>query len=197
MYGDEVLKLIREAKRTQAGMLPPYNESIIRNVIKELRILCEEQQKLMNVMNLVEEDEDDEAQGYKTAFLVHHACIERNKRCLLAYHVQRMEKIKTILWDLGSLPRDMQGRFSPTESKFSENYSGLLVSYKGIYDAVDLSAVLVPPKELFVCVRVLKDCGEIFTENGKSVVLKPNTQHFLKRSDVERLITQGYLKHVD
>lgn len=52
-----------------------------------------------------------------------------------------------------------------------------------------------PPKDLFVEVRVLRDCGEIMTENGL-VNLEANSTHFLRRVDVEQLIRQGLLEQI-
>lgn len=53
-----------------------------------------------------------------------------------------------------------------------------------------------PPKDLYVEVRVMKDCGEIVTATG-TVHLEMNTTHFLPRSDVEHLIRQGFLRQID
>ena len=44
-------------------------------------------------------------------------------------------------------------------------------------------------------VRVLEDCGKIQTESGVINLVK-NSQHYLRRTDVERLVSQGYLKHL-
>lgn len=52
-----------------------------------------------------------------------------------------------------------------------------------------------PPKDLYVEVRVLRDCGEIMTENGL-VNLEANSTHFLRRVDVEQLIRQGLLEQI-
>lgn len=54
---------------------------------------------------------------------------------------------------------------------------------------------LHPPKELFIMVRVLQGVGEIMTENG-TIMLEKDSQHFLRRSDVEPLIRQGILEHI-
>ena len=61
---------------------------------------------------------------------------------------------------------------------------------------IDLSANLQPPKDLMIEVRVLKDCGEIYTEQGP-VTLEVNSTHYLRRSDVEPLIRQGFLEQTD
>jgi GINS complex subunit 1 len=55
--------------------------------------------------------------------------------------------------------------------------------------------LLQPPKELFVEVKVMEDCGEIMTENGP-VQLSRGTTHFLRRSDIVHLIRQGKLEHM-
>ncbi|PVV04896.1 hypothetical protein BB560_000583 [Smittium megazygosporum] len=55
--------------------------------------------------------------------------------------------------------------------------------------------MLKPPKDLFIEVRVIKDCGQIQTETG-IVNLKKGSQHYLRRTDVENLIKLGYLQHI-
>ncbi|XP_029330195.1 DNA replication complex GINS protein PSF1 [Mus caroli] len=45
-------------------------------------------------------------------------------------------------------------------------------------------------------VRCLKDYGELEVDDGTSVLLKKNSQHFLPRWKCEQLIRQGVLEHV-
>jgi len=71
-----------------------------------------------------------------------------------------------------------------------------MTQYRMHFLDLDLNSSLLPPKELFVEVRVLEDCGRIQTEYG-TVNLVKNSQHYLRRTDVERLVQQGYLKHLD
>lgn len=54
---------------------------------------------------------------------------------------------------------------------------------------------LYPPKELFIEVRCLEDIGEIATEEG-TIVLEKDSQHFVRRSDVEAFIRLGKLEHL-
>lgn len=49
-----------------------------------------------------------------------------------------------------------------------------------------------PPKNLFVKIRVLKDCGCIQTENGP-IFLTPSTSHFVRKAYVDDLIRKGYV----
>ena len=55
------------------------------------------------------------------------------------------------------------------------------------------SEALEPPRDLYVEVRVLKECGEIVTERGP-VTLDLGSTHYLKRADVENLIRLGHLE---
>ena len=71
----------------------------------------------------------------------------------------------------------------------------LLTRYRQSFPSLDLGASEVPPKEPFIEVRVLVDCGEIITENGP-INLAQHSQHYVRRTDVERLIEQGLLQHI-
>jgi len=119
--------------------------------------------------------------------LVNHLCMRRNKRCLLAYHRVRAEKLEAMCWSGRDLDQEsgMQGgRFrpgegsgmgleggsgsslSPEEDEYVRQYEDMLAAYKGRWMDIDLTGSLQPPKDLFIDVRVLKDAGEIQTEYG-------------------------------
>jgi GINS complex subunit 1 len=122
--------------------------------------------------------------------LVNHLSMRRNKRCLLAYHRTRTDKLEQLVWQ-GADVVDLLGQgqqqvrdgaaaadgaasasttpgnsLSPQEEDFVRQYSDLLAAYKGQWTDVDLTGSLEPPKDLFIDVRVLKDAGEIQTEYG-------------------------------
>lgn len=110
--------------------------------------------------------------------------MRRNKRCLLAYHRVRTDKIEEMCWkgvDLVATEqssegaaRDVNGNtsegskssLSPEEEEYVRLYGDLLAAYKGQWTDVDLTGSLEPPRDLFIDVRVLKDAGEIQTEYG-------------------------------
>lgn len=116
------------------------------------------------------------------ALLVDHLCMRRNKRCLLAYHRVRTEKLEELCWtgvDLLEQQQPSEGgsqqtalgssghsSLSPEEEEYFRQYGDLLAAYKGQWTDVDLTGTLEPPKDLFIDVRVLKDAGEIQTEYG-------------------------------
>lgn len=115
------------------------------------------------------------------ALLVDHISMRRNKRCLLAYHRVRAEKLEQMCWsgkdvldqtyhgDIGQSNRANPGSessLSPEEEEFFRQYNDMLSTYKGQWTDIDLTGSLEPPRDLFVDVRVLKNAGEIQTEYG-------------------------------
>lgn len=125
--------------------------------------------------------------------LVNHLAMRRNKRCLLAYHRVRTDKLEELVWN-GSDVLDLSGQqlrdaagggggangagggagegggstssLSPQEEEYVRQYGELLAAYKGQWTDIDLTGSLEPPRDLFIDVRVLKDAGEIQTEYG-------------------------------
>lgn len=120
--------------------------------------------------------------------LVDHLCMRRNKRCLLAYHRTRTDKLEEMVWsgsDIADLAAQQRApgegqnssadlgtgegnssSLSPEEEEYVRQYSDLLAAYKGQWTDIDLTGSLEPPRDLFIDVRVLKDAGEIQTEYG-------------------------------
>ena len=118
--------------------------------------------------------------------LINHLCMRRNKRCLLAYHRVRTDKLEEMCWsgkDVldegfkhgggeggvasgGGAGEGNQSSLSPEEEEYVRQYGDMLASYKGQWTDIDLTGSLEPPRDLFIDVRVLKDAGEIQTEYG-------------------------------
>ncbi len=123
-------------------------------------------------------------QATACTLLVNHLSMRRNKRCLLAYHRTRTDKLEELVWN-GSDVVDLAGQqvagangvtgageggtsssLSPQEEDYVRQYGDLLAAYKGHWTDIDLTGSLEPPRDLFIDVRVLKDAGEIQTEYG-------------------------------
>lgn len=116
------------------------------------------------------------------ALLVDHLCMRRNKRCLLAYHRVRADKLEQMCWnehdvlehsnesrqltDRNRTGTSAESSLSPEEEEYFRQYNEVLAAYKGQWTDIDLTGSLDPPKDLFIDVRVLKDAGEIQTEYG-------------------------------
>ncbi|KAH8556043.1 DNA replication complex GINS protein PSF1 [Umbelopsis sp. PMI_123] len=194
-FGDSAYKLAKEAKRTME-ILAPYNEDLVRSICREIRFLC-------SLIDKIKADMKTDLQQNPSAIttvLVHHLTVKRSKRVLMAYHRQRVNRIKQITWDQGNvLSSDNRIALSGPEIDFAKEYTELITSYKQNFMEIDLGGNggigLDPPDDLFIEVRVLKDAGEVQTEYGV-LNLKRGSQFYVRRTDVESLIRSGYLKHV-
>ncbi|KAJ5730023.1 uncharacterized protein N7483_004531 [Penicillium malachiteum] len=212
MYGELGNKLVQHAKRTQAlTHLPPYQTEIVRAVTREVRDLERDTTRLLNPFEGSFNPSADPATA--CTLLVDHLCMRRNKRCLLAYHRVRTEKLEDLCWmgvdvleqqqpsegsEERGLPQAVGGHssLSPEEEEYFRLYGDMLAAYKGQWTDIDLTGTLEPPKDLFIDVRVLKDAGEIQTEYGV-INLTKNSQLYVRQGDVERLIAQGFLERLN
>lgn len=121
--------------------------------------------------------------------------IGRNKRCLLAYELSRLRRLDQLVWDNVELTSEQLADLSHHEKIYLEKYISLVSGVKGVMSEIDLGGDLEPPSDVFIDVRVLRDAGEIMTEYGVFNLTK-DSQFFVRRVDVERLIQQGYLKQL-
>ncbi|KIJ64102.1 hypothetical protein HYDPIDRAFT_175796 [Hydnomerulius pinastri MD-312] len=188
-FGDLATQLIVESRRsTLTDTLLKYNDNLVRSIIREQRDL----EKLT-----------DSAQEATPAILIYQTAIVRNKRCLLAYHKHRMDRLRDMYWTVGgALPhilsnQDIRSKLSPHEVDFLRQYSASVMDYRaGFSNELDITASIThPPKDLHVLVRVVRDCGVIQTELG-SIDFQKGQRFMVRRADIEHLIVQGYLEEV-
>jgi len=181
-YADKAFQLVQEAQRTKDLELPTYRSDLIRESLSELRSL---------------------KSGKGTTRIINDSVINRTKRCILAYQRSRLDRItkmwyiKLTRWDEGACTSTVINAdgMSEKEIEFLNNYKAIVTKYKGEMLDIDLGLHLLPPKHLYVEIRVLQDCGERMTENGP-VKLPLGTQHYLKRCDVEDLLYAGKVQQI-
>jgi GINS complex subunit 1 len=191
-FGDQATALMLESRRSIAtDTLFKYNDSLVRSIIREQRDL----EKLI----LQVPDEPSPA----PQVLIYQVAIARNKRCLLAYHAHRLDFLKDLYWSAGcSIPHilsnaDLRSRMSPHEVDWLKLYNESIILYRSEFsNELDITAsVERPPKDLHVLVKVVRDCGVVQTEVG-SIDFKKGHRFMVQRTDIEHLITQGYLEEV-
>jgi GINS complex subunit 1 len=214
-FGELATQLVTESRRSSAtDTLLKYNDVLVRQIIREQRQLETLIQAAMAAL-------PPTADGTITPdIILYQTVILRNKRCLLAYHHHRIEKLKDMYWAVGgALPlllaaptaapagagsggtpaADIRSRLSPHEVDFLRTYNDSLLEFRaGVLetDELDLFAPISrPPKDLHVMVRVVRDCGVIHTEVG-AVDFRRGQRFLVRRADVEHLIVQGYLEEV-
>jgi GINS complex subunit 1 len=174
---------VQQAKRTQnLSYLPPYQTETVRATTREVRDLEKDVKRILEPYDGHFSPSSDPPTA--CALLVDHLSMRRNKRCLLAYHRVRADKLEQMCWDGrdvletqhtkqpstnqdgSSAPSNNESSLSPEEEEYFRQYSDMLAAYKGHWTDIDLTGPLEPPKDLFIDVRVLKDAGEIQTEYG-------------------------------
>lgn len=116
MYAEQALKLVHDARRTEnLPHLPPYNTTVIRAVTKEVRDLDREINTLLAPFAINNTNNSNTARSSTTTttssfnphehpqlactLLVNQLSMRRNKRCLLAYHRVRTEKLEGFCWE--------------------------------------------------------------------------------------------------
>ncbi|KAI0079159.1 DNA replication complex GINS protein PSF1 [Panus rudis PR-1116 ss-1] len=219
-YGDLATQLVQESRRSTAtDTLLKYNDVLVRSIIREQRQL---ETLIQDALAKQEAIEGNDAMT--PTILLYQTAILRNKRCLLAYHHHRIERLKDLYWSVGgALPLllsthtaappggagmnvdasassgDIRSKLSPHEVDFLRSYNESLLTFRsGVLatEEVDLFApILKPPKDLHVLVRVVRDCGVIQTEVG-AIDFRRGQRFLVRRADVEHLIVQGFLEEV-
>ena len=191
-FGELGTQLVTEAKRSTAtDTLLKYNDTLVRSIVREQRDL----EKAVN--SLVHQV------APSPALYVYQTAIVRNKRCLLAYHANRIDRLRDMYWAVGgALPhilsnQDVRSKLSPHEVDYLREYNASVMEFRSEFShELDITASIThPPKELHVLVRVVRDCGVIQTELG-SIDFKKGHRFMVRKADIEHLIVQHYLEEV-
>lgn len=111
-----------------------------------------------------------------------------------------MERIKRIAWELGYIPERSKPNLVNAELDFFSDYTNLLRMYPKHFDRASVHIDLMedlshPPTDMIVEVRVLKNIGQVYTEDG-AIYLEKGTQHTMRRAEAEPYIRQGKLEHI-
>ncbi|CAH8843181.1 unnamed protein product [Trichobilharzia szidati] len=212
MLAQTGLQLVKELKRSQQSNLPPYNEDKIRTCLEEMKTLYDANYRDVAFVSSSTSEAasssslsgTEEHSNKIQSVLVRHAVLERNKRCLLAYHHARLMRIKEFRWEHGIiLPKDIRDSLSESEQAWYKQYCSYLANFmqsdtsdRGGGGLLDLTQYRTPPKDLFLEVRCLQDFGEFETEDGSILQLTKGSHHLMHRTDCEALIRQGVLEHI-
>lgn len=224
MYGEKATELIRHITRDHGDVLPEYQYELVEQVIKEndelyaenlkttLHEANSENQSLTKVNGNIKEDNlnDKDDKGPPTSdninigekeimvMQVRHTAKLWNKRCIIAYHYERLTRLKRLRWEYGNnLPRDIVKNLSKDELEWFTKYNDNLFSYMSSLNdgkGLDLTLYVTPPKKLYIQVKCVRDYGQFDLEDGQPVMLKKDSIHYLPLSQCEKLIHQGVLE---
>lgn len=147
-----------------------------------------------------DEAQDDIDLGEKELMMmqIRHTAKLWNKRCIIAYHYERLKILKKLRWEYGNnLPREIVKNLSPSELEWFTKYNDNLFSYMSALNegkGLDLTLYITPPKKLYIQVKCIRDYGQFDLEDGQPVMLKKDSIHYLPLSQCEKLIHQGVLE---
>ena len=204
-YGSRGRELLLDLKRSD--WLPAYNEECVRSTLQEIHSHTEELTVLVRASNRRASSGGAAAAGpaieNRPSLILHDAAIRRNKRCLLAYHAHRIDKLRILRWETsGNLPSSLKHLLSESETDFFNEYDKLISRHQILHHGsmssgsssslLDLNADQFPPEENYIQIRVVQSgLGRIETEMCGTVQLEVGSMHYLPRGDVEHLIRGG------
>ncbi|KAK7059852.1 hypothetical protein R3P38DRAFT_2495839 [Favolaschia claudopus] len=199
-YAESAHRLVLQSKLSMdLRQLLTYNGPLVRLAIEEQ---CQIDRRMSSM----------EADGVTTpehprwpALIILARVIQQNKRCLLAYHNQRLELIQAAYWAAaGSVPHvltNLRRYMSKEEVTFLRGYHDSVVEYRrqfAVDDIIDLAlGIENPPRvSIFVMVEgVVSLDGPVCTESGV-VEFLPGKRYVVRKYEIEHLILQGYLREV-
>lgn len=191
--GRRLLEAVERSGRNAEEPLGAYDEETMAALQAECAKLYSEVLRLMEGGDARVADLPD---AVKASLVVHHQRILRNKECALFYLRERLEVLTRLRLEAGpNLPRVVRRHCGPQESVFLAAYDTLYQDFCRA-SRLDPRDSLKPPRDLYVEIRCNVDCGDVQTEHSGTVRLDKGTSHFLRRADVENLISQGLVTHV-
>lgn len=222
IYGNKASELIRHLTGNHVEIIPEYQHKLVEEILKETEELYAE--NLKTSQSTSDEQPEEPAAGQPTddnldeldgsqrvcednvdldekkimVMQVRHTAKLWNKRCIIAYHYERLKRLKLLRWEYGNnLPREILKNLSPDEVEWFRKYNENLFSYMNSLNdgkGIDLTLYITPPKKLYVQVKCLRDYGQFDLEDGRPVMLKKDSIHHLPLSQCEKLIHQGVLE---
>ena len=139
------------------------------------------------------EEEDEEQMAYKSSVMLLEAAAFRNRRAVLAYIKNRVDRIVDYRFDEGkNLDKEMQLKLSNSEKTYLKELNSNLAEYFGSTQ-VDVTANIAPTTSLMVQVKGLKDCDELVLDTG-SLSIRKGEYYFIHRNDAEQLVRQGLVE---
>ncbi|CAG5100400.1 Oidioi.mRNA.OKI2018_I69.XSR.g16983.t1.cds [Oikopleura dioica] len=205
--GDTATELIKDLVRAR-DTFPNYDDVAVREIVDESiglfnknreDLKSKEMEKMLG--NDVKDDYLEEVTVEERSRYVNVvqrvAAIERNKRCMIAYHMRRLAKIRDLRWQAGPvIPEHIRPNLSASEKDYSNKYNRALAKLMRA-QGIDFTQNSTPPKSLFVEVKGMADVGEVELANGETLTVDKFSRYFLPRANVEPLIRQGILMEIE
>ncbi|KAG2499141.1 hypothetical protein HYH03_002724 [Edaphochlamys debaryana] len=193
--------LLKELKSYSSDTLSPYNEELVRLTFSEIDEHNAQTEAIVSEMRRRQQEGEEPQQVDEvtaTTMCLHYECIKRNKRLLLIYMNERMQRLRDMRWTQRALPETQKARCCQSEIQFYNDYSRVLSTYMSRAEGVgmDLTLDTKPPKDMAVTVRGLKDAGEVVLSYGRATILTGTTIS-IPAEEAEPLIRDGTVELVE
>lgn len=239
-YGKFGRELLLELKRTDTAVatsgndalnsIPAYNDLLVSSALQDLRLHVQALNEQVEAASKSSRDSDDGKPGkpsmeIRPSLMLQEAAIQRNKRCLLAYHLERLKRIQQVhYWQSSSLQpyddgdvgdgdgdnskRNHIKNLCPAEMDFLEDYNSVVSRYveslipsSCAIDDLRTYAVVPPLTVDRVVVRVVDETpfnsGPVVLESGQTANFTIGSTHYLQYTDCESYVRAGALQMID
>ncbi|XP_074599632.1 DNA replication complex GINS protein PSF1-like [Brevipalpus obovatus] len=189
---DKCVSLVKEINNAKTDFLPPYNQRVIDECISAIGSLNQDNQR----------DGDDPAveEDGNRVLKIRESMMKFMKRCLLAYHNERLMRIKRLRWEFGiELPEEVTCNFSEREKQWFTTYCENMdwyMSHLNDSKGWDLTLHKTAPKRIYIQVKCTSDHGEYRLDDGTEIVLEKDSIHYLPFSQCEKLIQMGIFAQI-
>ena len=196
------IKLIKESSHENIQEYNVYNYKIFlyirllqKHLIEEISTeINNETIEILKISNDPNKNKDDLA--IKAELHLRIARASKNKRCLLAYLSDRMNKIENLVWKLtGHLPEQIVTKLDEKDKKYYEEYNTLINKYSQTigFSDMDLTKDYAPPKNLYIEVRALENvnCTKKDGDEMKAITYEKNHTYSIKRNEIEHYLRVG------
>mmetsp|Transcript_34515 Transcript_34515/g.99382 ORF Transcript_34515/g.99382 Transcript_34515/m.99382 type:complete len:225 (-) Transcript_34515:128-802(-) len=200
-----ILELKRHSNNTlkagqQATSIPPYNLKLVRQCLDDFHSTY---QKLDDAFRASEGEKP--SLESRPSMKYWQSILERQKRCLLAYHHHRMMMLKQRV-----VEGDEQDLMSLTTNEYEQDFVTQYQSLRQRYLAAVLPDAshdhvlnkdLPPPASSSqgnaLQVRCCKTLGQVVLESGRAVTLIRGSVLYLPRQDVLEFLKDGTLECIE
>ena len=238
-YGTYGRDLLLELKRTDTAStttaastssssnnsnpIPPYNDVLVGSALQDIKLHIQalnEQVEAATRSSANRTESGKPSMEVRPSLMLQEVAIQRNKRCLLAYHFHRIQRIQQYYYwqSSSSSTSSVTGQSSsssnlenlnPAEVEYLNEYNTMISKYikSTIPDSLGIDdlrtyAVMPPLTVDRVVVRVLDttpfgDDGPIVLESGQTVTFTLGSTHYLQYTDVEAYIRSGALQLIE
>jgi hypothetical protein len=162
LSGEELVKSLKTAH-----WLPFYDHNGVKETAKEIG---EHLRRLMHTTALLGLGQAD-PQLLNAAMVLYNSAVWRNRKCVLAYLMYRLEKLQSLRLQVTTeLNVKVKEKLSLGEVKYFKQYSDVLENYCNDV-RVNITTGLLPPSESLIDVRI----GQSFDafEAGKQYFVRP------------------------